>query len=564
MRLIFLGAVLGLVTFLAFHVLFPSPVAPYRELQKALKDPDHHSSVLWALSTRTDGAGWIARVELARFLFAQGQPELGISLLREALAVREAWEARRLLAQMLEALGQPAEALREWKKLLPYGEAVEAVVRLDRDKISAGKALVAGRAYSQALELLAGQAGAEAALLRARALYGLGQYKEAAHEFSRYLEAYPGDREVRVEYGQALERAGQTDAASVAYKAAGAAGAYRLGSLLENLGRTEEALTAYRNSSEPEGRWRAALLLEKRGAFSQAADLYRELSQTSARVADDAALRLYLLSLRTGVQVEAAELKKLWPPAFFWLLGEEVPTPLCVPDPPLVIPLAVKIADELVRQFPQEGRSWAKIELEVALRNASAPETLSIGEWFARQGEWRHAFSLGTKVLAEIPCPRAYRLAYPLAWEELVRKWSAEYNVDPFLVWAVMREESSFSATAVSSSGARGLMQLLPSTARWVAEEKLKISYQDEYLFDPDYNIRLGTWYLRYLLDQFGGKVAWAIAAYHAGPGNVRRWGAEALRPPDLPGALRAPETREYLVKVLNAWVMYRWLYAGG
>jgi soluble lytic murein transglycosylase len=134
--------------------------------------------------------------------------------------------------------------------------------------------------------------------------------------------------------------------------------------------------------------------------------------------------------------------------------------------------------------------------------------------------------------------------------------------VDALLVWAVMREESGFSATAISSSGARGLMQLLPSTARWIAEEKLGIPYHEEWLNDPDYNIRLGTWYLRYLLDQFGGKVAWAVAAYNGGPGNLRRWAASVENPADLPAHLLSPETREYLVKVLNAWLMYRELYA--
>jgi soluble lytic murein transglycosylase len=158
--------------------------------------------------------------------------------------------------------------------------------------------------------------------------------------------------------------------------------------------------------------------------------------------------------------------------------------------------------------------------------------------------------------------PPCLRVGLPAGLEESVRKWASEYGVDPLLVWAVMREESGFSATAISSSGARGLLQLLPSTARWIAEEKLGIPYHEEWLNDPDYNIRLGTWYLRYLLDQFGGRVAWAVAAYNGGPGNLRRWAAGVENPADLPAHLLSPETREYLVKVLNAWLMYRELYA--
>ncbi|MEW6217001.1 MAG: transglycosylase SLT domain-containing protein, partial [Candidatus Bipolaricaulota bacterium] len=108
----------------------------------------------------------------------------------------------------------------------------------------------------------------------------------------------------------------------------------------------------------------------------------------------------------------------------------------------------------------------------------------------------------------------------------------------------------------------RGLMQLLPSTARWIAEDKLKIPYREADLFSLDYNIRLGTWYLRHLLDQFEGDLAWAVAAYNGGPGNLRRWTAGGTTTPgDLPAFLRSTETREYLVKVLDSWLIYRWLY---
>ncbi|MBC7318874.1 lytic transglycosylase domain-containing protein, partial [Candidatus Bipolaricaulota bacterium] len=232
------------------------------------------------------------------------------------------------------------------------------------------------------------------------------------------------------------------------------------------------------------------------------------------------------------------------------------------PDPPKEVPDVVRLADALLARFPEKGKEWAHITLEIALSPATSSEALAIGQWYAKEGDWRWAYTVGVKVLSLLPCPRAYRLAYPKAWEESVLHWAREYQVDPFLIWAVMREESGFFPTAVSSSGARGLMQLLPSTARWITEEKLHIPYREELLFDPDYNIRLGTWYLRYLLDQFQGNTAWAVAAYNAGPGNIRRWTEKEVSSlPDLPGALWSIETREYLVKVLNSWLVYRELY---
>lgn len=513
---------------------------------------------------REDGAGWVARVELSKVLLSQGEEEKAAILLWEALSLRDSKEARKLLAQALEAWGRQEEALAEWKKLLPDQEAASAVLRLEKDRLSAGKALLSGKAYAQAMQALSGLNSPEASLIRARALARLGRYSEAAWEYERYLAAVPGDSQAQLEYGQVVERLGQVERACQAYEKAGVAGAYRLGLLLEAQGALNDALSAYLRSGEPEARWRAARILESQGRESEALAIYRELAKSSARVADDAALRAYLLLTRQGREKEALLFKALLPPAFLWLLGESVPAPSFALNPQGKAPDVVSLADSLVAKFSERGREWAYIALEIALSKASPAEALAIGEWYAKEGDWRWAYAVGVRVVSVLPCSRAYRLAYPRAWEESVLRWAREYGVSPLLVWAVMREESGFLPTAVSSSGARGLMQLLPSTARWIAEEKLRLPFREELLFDPDYNIRLGTWYLRYLLDQFEGEVAWAVAAYNGGPGNVRRWteqGVFAL--PDLPGALRSPETREYLTKVLNSWLIYRELYRG-
>ncbi len=169
---------------------------------------------------------------------------------------------------------------------------------------------------------------------------------------------------------------------------------------------------------------------------------------------------------------------------------------------------------------------------------------------------------MGTSLLTTHPSRSAYRLAYPLAHWTTVQHWADRYEVDPYLVLAVAREESHFRLRAVSGSDARGLMQLLPSTAQWIAEERLGIPYRIEELFSAETNIRLGTWYLGYLHDQFPGGTAWAVAAYNGGQGNIRRWTGGAIPLEDLPAALRSVETREYLDKVLHSWLTYRWLYA--
>jgi soluble lytic murein transglycosylase len=107
-------------------------------------------------------------------------------------------------------------------------------------------------------------------------------------------------------------------------------------------------------------------------------------------------------------------------------------------------------------------------------------------------------------------------------------------------------------------------MQLLPSTAKWIAESKCKLRYTDDLPFDPDANVRMGTWYLSYLIGLFDNDVVRAVAAYNGGNGNVERWtaAAKATRRADVPGALLSIETREYLVKVLDSWLRYRQLYS--
>lgn len=561
MHWVFLVLVAALTLFLALP-FWPGPtLAPYETLSLALTAPEKHLPELWSVAEGEDGVGWVARVELSKILLAQGNREAAVVLLRQALALRDSPEARRLLAQALEESGRFGEALSEWRKLLPDPEAAAAVLRLAGDAVSAARTLVAGGAYAQALAVLSGLNSTEAVLLRAQALAGLGHLPEAAQEYARYLSAVPSHAQAQWEYGRVLERLGRRTEAMAAYRAAGPLGAYALGLLLEDLGSLKEALSAYLSSGEPEARWRAACLLETQGRLAEALALYQELSKTSARVADDAALRAHLLLLRQGRAGEASSYQTLLPPAFLWLLGAPIPEPPIAPDPWGSTSEAVHLADALLARFPGQGREWAHISLEIVLAKATPAEALAVGEWYAKRGEWSRAYRAGVRVLSTLPCGRAYRLAYPRAWEESVRRWAGEYGVDPLLVWAVMREESGFRPTAISRSGACGLMQLLPSTARWIAEEKLGIPYREELLFQPDYNIRLGTWYLRHLLEQFGGKVAWAVAAYNGGPGNLRRWTAEVTDSRDLPRALRSTETREYLVKVLNSWFFYRWLY---
>jgi soluble lytic murein transglycosylase len=139
--------------------------------------------------------------------------------------------------------------------------------------------------------------------------------------------------------------------------------------------------------------------------------------------------------------------------------------------------------------------------------------------------------------------PRWYeRLRYPLRYEQIVTGHAENYNLAPQLVAAVIYQESKFDANAVSSSGAVGLMQLLPATAQGIADRTGGSGWHESDLVNPELNIRYGAWYLRHLLDKYGSEEL-ALAAYNAGQSNVDRWRDEGV-------GIQFAETRRYVERV--------------
>lgn len=153
-----------------------------------------------------------------------------------------------------------------------------------------------------------------------------------------------------------------------------------------------------------------------------------------------------------------------------------------------------------------------------------------------------------------------FKAIYPLKYESEITASAARHNVDPYLVAAVIRTESSWDATAQSSTGARGLMQLMPETAQDMVDKGLVDGsfYSAENLEDPATNIEFGCAYLAYLSSYFNGATDRAIAAYNAGMGNVDNWAQEDTT---LHNAITFPETQAYLVRVNNAYDRYRQIY---
>jgi soluble lytic murein transglycosylase len=146
------------------------------------------------------------------------------------------------------------------------------------------------------------------------------------------------------------------------------------------------------------------------------------------------------------------------------------------------------------------------------------------------------------------------RARYPLEYEHIVNGHARNYGLAPELLAAVIYAESRFQPDAVSPAGAVGLMQLLPETAKGIALRTGGDRFVLSDLRNPEINVRYGSWYLDHLRERYDGDLRLALAAYHAGQGNVDRWLEEG-------GGIAFPETREYVDEVMQARRVYAKAY---
>lgn len=233
--------------------------------------------------------------------------------------------------------------------------------------------------------------------------------------------------------------------------------------------------------------------------------------------------------------------------------------------------LSVELWDEALQEVEYARRAWgdssvlqatvAWIRHHRALREGAADRFADLrGAITIMRRAYPQFLASGGEQLP----PDVLRIIFPLDYWPLIKKYSDAHRLDPYLMTALIAQESTFTADVRSSANAVGLMQLIPSTGRRYAA-KLGIRYSSRILAQPETNIRLGMRYFRDLMDRFGG-AHYALASYNAGERRIARWIAErpGLEQDEFIDDIPFPETQNYIKRILGTADDYRRLYGGG
>ncbi len=432
--------------------------------------------------------------------------------------------------------------------------------------------------------------------MAARTRDRLGMYREAADMLGEYLARWPSGADA-------------PDAAINRARSLGALGMTREArELLEYYGRTWPSHV--RISNLP---WYIGSLLAESGDWEGALPYFREtLSRYSGNTtADDAHFHICLGLMKTGdpsAPVEFARFVARWPesvyspPARYWngrLLmeagdpeGERVLLSL-ISDKPESLPAA--FAREYLGLPPWEP-AYTTEPLEQWMRRngrapADPPESAVTGAFLVEAGrrEWAldlfksaetqvgGAFRLGPfyadhgiwergpwaaytmwRLEGTVRPLELWRLRYPRAWEPQVRSACERYGLDPRFIWSIMKQESGFSHRIYSSAGARGLLQMIPSTSEYVAQRMGWEGFTPDDLYLPAVSIEYGTACIADYRSEMGGRQYETLAAYNGGPHNAVRWGAGSVSPEEFYSRITYNETKKYVEIVSHNFAVYR------
>ena len=436
--------------------------------------------------------------------------------------------------------------------------------------------------------------------IMADALLGLGQTERALAVLRELAERYPDSSaapEAWCRRGTILWNRDRDAEALQAFEECrrypqyeGTADAlYAIGRIHQQAGRTTEAIAAYRELAERypssklagEAQWRIGWIQYQAGSWTTAATTFEQLTDNE-RLRDEAAYWQGRALERAGRSAAARQLYRNLvqrsPGGYYAMWAQrrlgEASAPTLLHNAPTLTPPAPPVA--AAPQVPDTFHLVRADELKAAGVNTLARHELAATEreyendvavqrYLVRAYQTVDAYAAALRVArrlgdqADLSPSEEQQLRYPLAFWEAVRRAADAQDLDPLLVVAVIRQESMFDPTARSPADARGLMQLLPSTAERVAATTGPID-----LNDPDVNIDLGTRYLRTLLTRFGGDPLKAIAAYNGGENAVVKWQRQFadLADDEFVESITYRETRDYVKRVVSNYRAYQQQYS--
>lgn len=462
-------------------------------------------------------------------LFRRHHNEAALAAYERALAFKtqsatEIRRAKRQRAQTLFRLRRYREAAQAFGKLPTTDET-----RIDRAR-SLARAGDAARGARE-LETIGRQARG---WLAARALFLAALLREGEGETER----------ARALYDEVVRSAAGTSYASAAL--------WRLGWAAFRENRIDEAKTAFERLLARDGDALSSLRSRYWLARAQerAGDA-RRARQAFAAIAREFPFSYYGWRARLRVDsVRRADPAPAVPDGTTALAANEVERPRIL----LEAGLEAEARRELDRLYP---------------RADGLADRLALSNLYAENSDFHRAQRLIVEAYAETlargPVPAQLDLwwhAWPAPFADGMWRATSEGTlIEPGLVYALMREESGYSPAAMSIAGARGLLQIMPETGERLARDVALANFTADDLFTPDVNMRLGSHYLRELLERFSGQHSAAIASYNAGPGAVSRWLDPSLEDDEWVESIPYEQTRAYVKRVLRSLHVYRVLY---
>lgn len=447
-------------------------------------------------------------------------------------------------ADTLYKLSRWSSAVQNYKMISSLGS--EAKTRMGIAMVNAGM-------LNEAERVLSGINSPESLFWRAKLKSKQGLDSEASGLYSQIHVLYPSSElapdglynagrlyQINKDYQHAIKT---YDILIRTYPKNGFAedGAWNLGWIYFRKGMYREALvtfSAFTNSSSSfnaaNARYWKARTLEKEGRKQEAMSEYRELAGMTTPT-----YHSYLAQRKTG-----------YTPAY----------PNISPEATQLNPAAAarkEKAEYLIRLgLPEDAR----LEIEKMETLAKTQEEfIAVSLLYSKVDDYYNSI----KVAQDIGLPQANTLSFPRGYKDIVASYAKKFGVDEYLVYSVIREESRFQKDIVSPADAVGLMQLIPPTARVVANQIGINGFTTEMLTIPNVNIEMGIFYLKQVLDKFNGDVELALASYNAGPNRAASWQVDfyGLDKDEFVEEIPFRETRNYIRRILRSYGAYRAIY---